>query len=126
MGDSAAVWLCYGKDASMTTLREKIASMPASQQAKIAARAKSLILEEMTLRDARKRTRKTQDTVAKRLGVGQDSISRLEKRGDMLVSTLREYVSAIGGKVRLVVEIKGEAPVELKKIGRAPVKTRRK
>ena len=81
------------------------------------------MLEEMTLRDARQQVSKTQAGIAKRLGIGQDSVSRLEKRGDMLVSTLREYVEAIGGKVRLVVELKGQPPVELKKIGRTAVKT---
>ena len=32
------------------------------------------------------------------LGVGQDSVSRLEQRSDILVSTLRNYVEAMGGK----------------------------
>ena len=81
-------------------------------------RADALVLEEMTLRDAREAISKTQAGVAKRLGIGPDSVSRLEKRGDMLVSTLRDYVAAIGGTVRLVVEFKGQPPVELKKIGK--------
>ena len=89
-----------------------------SERAKVRARADELILEEMTLREARKRVAKTQAATAKQLGIGQDSVSRIEQRGDMLVSTLRDYVAAIGGKVRLVVEFQGRPPVELKTLGR--------
>jgi len=38
------------------------------------------------------------------LGVGQDTISRIERRSDMLLSTLRRYVEAMGGKLQLVAE----------------------
>jgi transcriptional regulator with XRE-family HTH domain len=75
------------------------------------------MLQEMTLRQARHAAGKTQTAIAERLNIGQDSVSRLEKRGDMLVSTLRDYVMAIGGKVRLVVEFEGHPPVELSSLG---------
>ena len=50
------------------------------------------------LRDAR---RQTQVAVAKKLGVGQGSVSRIEKQSDFLLSTLREYVDALGGQLEL-------------------------
>lgn len=102
----------------MTTLKEKLAKLPAARRKKIAARADELALEEITLGGARKATRKTQVAVAAKLKVGQDSVSRLEKRSDMLVSTLREYVAALGGRVRLVVEFEGQPPLELNEIGK--------
>jgi len=40
--------------------------------------------------------------MAKALGVGQDTISRLEQRSDMLLSTMRRYVEAMGGRLDLV------------------------
>jgi len=50
----------------------------------------------------------TQTEMAERLGVTQGAVSQLEKRDDMLVSTLRSYLAAAGAEnPRLVVTIKG-------------------
>ncbi len=46
----------------------------------------------------------TQEEVAARLQISQSNVSRLEKRRDMLVSTLREVVKAFGGELHLVAE----------------------
>ncbi len=40
--------------------------------------------------------------MAEELGIGQGGISRLEKRSDLLILTLRGYVEAMSGKLRLV------------------------
>ena len=102
----------------MSTLREKLASLPDGRRRAVEARATALVLEEITLREARKSVRnKTQVEIAGKLGIGQDGVSRLEKRGDMLISTLRQYVAALGGRVRLVVELEGQPPIELKNVG---------
>jgi DNA-binding XRE family transcriptional regulator len=101
----------------MTTLREKIAQLPARRRAQVKARAQELIAEETSLQALRKAHRKTQEKVAVTLGIGQDSVSRLEQRSDMLLSTLRDYVSAIGGNIRLLVEFKGKPPIEIKGLG---------
>ncbi|SHI24420.1 helix-turn-helix domain-containing protein [Pollutimonas bauzanensis] len=57
----------------------------------------------VTLKDLRKAAKRTQEDLAAALGVGQDTISRLEKRSDMLLSTLQHYVESIGGELELVV-----------------------
>jgi transcriptional regulator with XRE-family HTH domain len=101
----------------MTTLRDKMAELPARRRARVAARAQELIAEETSLQALRKAHQKTQEKVATTLGIGQDSVSRLEQRSDMLLSTLREYVAAIGGSVRLLVEFKGKPAIELKGLG---------
>ena len=101
----------------MTTLRDKMAGLPARHRARIKARAQKLIAEETSLQALRKAHQKTQEKVATTLGIGQDSVSRLEQRSDMLLSTLREYVAAIGGSVRLLVEFKGKPAIELKGLG---------
>ena len=101
----------------MTTLREKMAQLPARRRARVEARAQELIAEETSLRALRRAHRKTQEKVAAELGIRQDSVSRLEQRSDMLLSTLREYVAAIGGSVRLLVEFKGQPAIELKGLG---------
>jgi transcriptional regulator with XRE-family HTH domain len=54
-----------------------------------------------TLKDLRQAVERTQEELAMRLGVGQDTISRIERRSDMLLSTLRRYVEAMGGTLNL-------------------------
>ncbi len=88
----------------MRTLDQVIAKLPAVRRRKIAARAQELVAEENALRQLRKARDLTQDRMAKLLGVGQDSVSRLESRSDLLLSTLRGYVEAMGGTLKLVVE----------------------
>ena len=46
----------------------------------------------------------TQAQLASALGIGQDSVSRLEQRRDLHISTLRSYVEALGGRLTLVAE----------------------
>lgn len=50
------------------------------------------------LRQARQQT---QIAVAEKLHIGQGSVSRIEKQSDFLLSTLREYVGALGGQLEL-------------------------
>jgi hypothetical protein len=82
---------------------EVIGKLPAERRAKIKARAAELIAEELGLQELRKSKHVTQEQVAERLGGKQVYVSRLEKRADMKLSTLREYVKAIGGDLQLVV-----------------------
>ena len=46
-------------------------------------------------------------------GITQDSVSRLEKRSDLLLSALRKTVEAMGGNLLLVAEFPDRAPVVL-------------
>jgi DNA-binding XRE family transcriptional regulator len=95
------------------TLDEVIASMPADQQRDIAEKAAQLIDEEMTLRDLRKAHELTQTRMAEALHISQDGVSRIEKRSDFLLSTLRSYVEAMGGHLRLVAEFPNRKPVAI-------------
>lgn len=94
-------------------IRDKIAKLSAAQRKKIEGRAAEITSEEMSLRDLRKARRLTQARVAKTLGITQDSVSRLEKRSDLLLSTLRKTVRAMGGEVRVVAEFPDRAAVVL-------------
>jgi hypothetical protein len=53
------------------------------------------------------------EAMAHVLGIGQDSVSRLEQRSDLLISTLRGYVEALGGRLSLVAEFPNQKPVVL-------------
>ena len=92
-------------------IEEKIKKLSPERRKKIEARAKQLIAEEMTLRELRKAHNLTQVRLAKVLKVGQEQVSRMEQRSDLLFSTLRGYVEAMGGKLVLVVEFPDRQPV---------------
>ncbi|NNE40172.1 MAG: helix-turn-helix transcriptional regulator [Marinicaulis sp.] len=95
------------------TLDQKIKTLPKARRAKIEARAAELIAEEATLQDLRKAFGLTQTKMAKKLRVGQDTVSRVEKRTDMLLSTLSGYVEAMGGELNLVAEFPDRPPVKV-------------
>jgi transcriptional regulator with XRE-family HTH domain len=86
----------------MKTLNDKIGELSKTRRQKIEARAAELAAEEMSLRDLRRAHRLTQARVGKSLKIGQDGVSRLEQRSDLLISTLRNYVEAMGGDLQLV------------------------
>lgn len=59
-------------------------------------------LLDMRLRELRKIAGVTQASLARRLKVSQGQISETENREDVLVSTLRRYVAALGGEIEVV------------------------
>jgi transcriptional regulator with XRE-family HTH domain len=67
----------------------------------------------MTLRELRYARKLTQVRMAKTLAIAQDNVSRLEKRSNLLLSTLRKTVRAMGGNLSLVAEFPDRAPVVL-------------
>ncbi len=96
------------------TLEQKMASLSPARRKRVAARTTELIAEEKSLGDLRRAMALTQEKMADELGIGQEGISRLEKRRDLLVSTLRGYVEAMGGELRLVAEFPDRPPVLLR------------
>ncbi len=76
----------------------------------------------------RQAAQQTQEQLAVSSGVGQDTISRLEKRSDMLLSTLRHYVESMGGELNLVAQFPNRPPVVIEHLGvrqtAAPSKSR--
>ncbi len=106
------------------SLKEAMGRVSARRRKSIEARAEALIAEEMTLQDLRKALELTQQNLAERLDVKQESISNLEKRSDLLLSTLRGYIEAMGGDLSLLVRFPDRPPVELKTL-RSTTKTAR-
>ena len=94
-------------------LKEIMNRLPQDERKAVAARVKELIAEEMSLRDLRQAHRLTQERIAESLGIGQEGVSRLEKRTDLLISTLRGYVEAMGGRLRLVADFPDRPPIVL-------------
>ena len=96
------------------TLKQVMADLPKGRRRTIEARTKALVAEELSLRDLRKALELTQTEVAAGLGKGQDEVSRIEQRGDLLLSTLHRYVESLGGELELVATFKNRAPVRIK------------
>ena len=95
------------------TLRTMMANLDPERRRTIEDRAAELIAEEMTLRELRKARQLTQVSVARELGISQDGVSRLEQRSDLLLSTLRRTVEAMGGSLSLIATFPDRPPVEL-------------
>jgi transcriptional regulator with XRE-family HTH domain len=99
------------------TLKQVMDGLPAARRKRIEARARELISEELTLRDLRKARSQTQKAIARKLKIGQEGVSRLEQRSDLLLSTLRDYVSALGGTLEITAHFPDREPVALAGIG---------
>lgn len=90
--------------------------LSAAGRKKAKARSRELIAEYKTLQELRKARELTQSRLAEILGVTQDNVSRIEKRSDVLLSTLRSYVEAMGGELDLVVRFPDHEPVHIRSL----------
>jgi hypothetical protein len=99
------------------SLEEILAHESEDSRRKIALMTAQLIAEELNLREVRRLRRLTQARLSKKLKIGQEGVSRIEKRTDLYLSTLRSYVEGVGGKLSLVVEFPDRAPVILAGLG---------
>jgi transcriptional regulator with XRE-family HTH domain len=95
------------------TFREKMKELDPERRKKIEARAAYLTAEEQTLRDLRQARHLTQERMAEFLKIRQDNVCRIEQRTDLLISTLRSYVEAMGGHLRIIAEFPNRPPVTL-------------
>ncbi len=79
--------------------------------------AREMIEHADSLGEIRKAMSKTQTQIARELGVGQVAVAQLEKRSDLLLSTLQRYVRAAGAELSLVVHTKQGAEIVLGNLG---------
>lgn len=98
------------------SLQELLNALPDAEQAAVEVRFQELYAEEMSLRDLRKARQLTQEHLAKELKIRQESVSRIEQRSDLLLSTLSSYIEAMGGKLKILVEFPDRPPVQLQSL----------
>ena len=67
-----------------------------------AARRTQELLRELLLSEIREMTGKSQQQVAKAIGIKQPSLSKLEGQSDMQISTLQRIISALGGELEVI------------------------
>jgi transcriptional regulator with XRE-family HTH domain len=75
--------------------------MPATSRTRVEARVEGALIE-MPLHDLREARQLTQQQLAEHLKSGQAAVSKLERRTDMYVSTLRRFIEAMGGELEIV------------------------
>jgi hypothetical protein len=94
-------------------LKDYLAGRPEAERSAVEARASELIAEEASLRELRKARARSQEQIAERLGIKQSAVSKLERRTDMYVSTLRDLVEAMGGQLDVVARFPDGPPVRI-------------
>ena len=98
-----------------------IARLPKARRERVEAKAARLAHDMIehadSLSDIRKAMSKTQTEIARELGVGQVAVAQLEKRSDLLLSTLQRYVRATGAELSLVVHTRRGEEIVLQNLG---------
>lgn len=82
------------------------AKMPPAALEK-AAGLSQVMLEEMPLQELRQARALSQEKLARTLGIKQASVSKLERRTDMYIQTLRNYIEAMGGQLEVIASFPG-------------------
>jgi Helix-turn-helix domain len=98
------------------TLDEILKEMSPERRARIDELAQEM-RDEINLRELRRLRKLTQARLSRKLKIGQEGVSRIEKRSDLYISTLRSYVEGVGGKLFLVVELPDHPPLILSGLG---------
>jgi predicted transcriptional regulator len=83
-------------------LDDFVAELPKKQRQAIRKRTAELIAEEATLRQLREARERSQVEMAEKLHIKQAAVSKLERRTDMYLSTLRSYIEAMGGQLEII------------------------
>ena len=99
------------------SLTDKLKELPEARRERLLAEADRLHDEYLTLQGLRKAKKLTQAQLAEVLNIRQATIAQMEKRSDLMLSTLRSYVEAMGGRLSLMVEFPDRAPVPLEGFG---------
>lgn len=90
------------------------AKVPSGQESKLVAGVDALDLA-LSLREIRLKHGVTQIVLAERLGKSQGNVSELERRDDVFLSSLREYIEALGGRMVVAAIFDDEtAPISIR------------
>lgn len=101
--------------------RDLLAQMPEERRARIEAETQRL-MDEMPLQELRNALDLTQQQIAATLGINQAAVSKVESQTDMYISTLRRFVEAMGGDLRIVAHFP-QGNIEINQFKREPEPT---
>ena len=86
-------------------MAKKFDDLRAKMSPKARARSKEIYsrhLKEMPLAELRCARGLSQESLARILGVRQSSVSKIERRTDMYISSLRSHIEAMGGELEII------------------------
>lgn len=87
------------------TLSNMMEELPPASRQRVRVMADQMLLE-VRLQALREELELSQETIAKDLGITQPAVVAMERRGaDIKLSTMKRYVEAMGGKLRVDVEL---------------------
>lgn len=94
-------------------MNEITSSFSVERQNNIENRSKETIAQIYALNELRKTKNVTQLKMAELLNIAQSGVSRIESREDVLLSTLKNYVQALGGHLKITAEFQDNEAIEL-------------
>jgi transcriptional regulator with XRE-family HTH domain len=99
-------------------IQEAHSKRSADERAETKASAlRDLDIERMNLAQVRRARAMTQATIAQVMQIAQGDVSRLEHRTDAYIGTLRRYVEALGGALRIIAEFPDSDAIEIANFG---------
>ena len=94
-------------------LDDFLSGLPPERRKPVEVRTAELIEEEATLRELREACTRSQEQIAERLHIKQPAVSKLERRTDMYISTLRKLIRAMGGDLDIIARFPDRHPVRI-------------
>lgn len=99
------------------SLDDIIVALPHAEQVAIEAHRDASKQYVEGLRELRQIAGKAQADIASALNITQPSVSKIEKQTDMHLSTLRNYVEAVGGELELTVKLPQRSALRIDHLG---------
>lgn len=104
-GNGALHWMSiYRKQQVTGNMAKRFSELRAKMSPEALEKAAGLsqaMLDEMPLQELRRARALSQEQLARTLGIKQASVSKLERRTDMYIQTLRNYIEAVGGQLEI-------------------------
>jgi transcriptional regulator with XRE-family HTH domain len=100
--------------------RDYIAKFTPAEREAIQAGAEEMIAEELNLAELREKLKRSQREIAEKCGIKQAALSRLERRADMRISTLRKLAKAMGGTLQIAIRFPDRRPVRISQFVPSP------
>jgi predicted transcriptional regulator len=98
------------------TLQDVLSALPPERLAEIDRRFDELVNEVESLKELRRISEISQVKIAESLKISQPAVSKIEKQTDMYLSTLRNYVEAMGGELDVIIRLPNRGPVKIKSL----------
>ncbi len=104
-GNGGLHWMSiYRKQQVTGNMAKRFSELRAKMSPEALEKAAGLsqaMLDEMPLQELRRARALSQEQLARTLGIKQASVSKLERRTDMYIQTLRNYIEAVGGQLEI-------------------------